>query len=322
MKCKNNDMARHVRVRAVVAYPAVSIAIVVAFALALTSFGPSQITASAATSTPTATATPTTTTTTTAPTTTTTTAPTTTTTTTAPSATTTSAPVPTPIPIPSSAPTTAPVDVPVDHHVLARIDDSNLKANYLLLDAPVSDASQFQTFRVRFKMHNAGSTPMTATPRLEYRPDGSAAYVVVPEKPQIGAPVYVTREWVPSPRLGGGTMQGPLGEDIAVGDLRTGSEGGGLAVSGHRSTGANPDQPITLQPGSYTEQEFTITLSIDAQYLTGYEFRITDGGTALTGSQVAKIRLGAPPALQLSPGQHQGLAVGGPQPAKAARESR
>jgi hypothetical protein len=199
--------------------------------------------------------------------------------------------------------------------VLARIDDTKHQATYLPLDASVADAAQFQTFRVLFKLHNAGITPMTATPQLEYRTAGSATYTLVPEKPLTGAPVYVTREWVRSPGVGGGTVQGPLGDDIVVGDLRTGSEGGGVAVSGHRSTGANPDRPITLPPGAYTEQEFTITLSIDAQYLTGYEFRITEGGKALTGTQVAKIQLGPVPALQLSSGQHQGVAVGGAKPA-------
>jgi predicted CXXCH cytochrome family protein len=113
-------------------------------------------------------------------------------------------------------------------------------------------------------------------------------------------------------------MQGPLGADIAVGELRTGNDGGGLAVRGHRSMGANPDRPITLPAGSYTEQEFTVTLSIDAQYLTGYQLRITDGGTALTGTQVAEIRLGPAPAVQLSPGQRQGIAMVDPTTTRTA----
>jgi hypothetical protein len=326
MNCKNNDVARHVRVRAVVAYPTASFALVVSFALALTSFGPSQTTAAAATSAPTATAAPITTTT--SPTasadpiTTTTAAPSViitpapvVTTAAVPTAIITSAPIPAPIPSPAPLTSTAPNGVPVDHHVLARIDDTELQANYLALDTPVRDAGQFQTFRVRFKFHNAGTAPITVAPQLEYRPDASKGFVVVPDKPQPGAPVYVTREWVPGLGLAGGTMQGPLGEDIAVGDLRTGNEGGGLAVTGHRSMGANPDQPITLPPGSYTEQEFTVTMSIDAQYLTGYELRITNAGTVLAGTQVATIHLGPPPVLQLSPDQHQGVAVGGPKPA-------
>ena len=205
--------------------------------------------------------------------------------------------------------------------MLASVGDSDFLASYLTADANVLDASQFQTFRVRFQVHNDGTDPITATPRLEYRPDGASGFVVVPEQPQLGIPFHVAREWVPSPGLGGGTMQGPLGEDIAAGDFLMPSQVG-KAVDGHHSMGANPDPPITLPAASYTEQEFTVTLTIDAQYLTGYELRITDGGTALTGTQVARIVLGSPPPLQLSPGQRQGVAVGGPQPAKPAGGSR
>jgi len=161
---------------------------------------------------------------------------------------------------------------------------------------------------VRFRLHNAGTAAITATPRLEYRPEGSGSFLIVPEDSKVGVPFHVAREWVPSLGLSGGTMQGPLDEDIAVAKFRTGDEGG-LAVNGHHSMGANPDQPITLPSDSYTEQEFTVKVSMDAEYLTGYEFRITNGGTPLTGTDVATIRLGAPPALVLSPGQRQGVAV-------------
>jgi len=216
---------------------------------------------------------------------------------------------------------TAPGASPVNHHVVARIEGSGFQANYLPVDDIVPDAAQFQTFRVRFQMHNTGTAPITATPRLEYRTAGSGSFAVVPEKTLPGVPFHVTREWVPSLGLGGGTMEGPLGEDIALADLRIGKESG-LALKGHRSMGANPDRKTTLPADSYTEQEFTITLTFDAQYLTGYELRITNAGTPLAGTDVAKIRLGAPPALVLSPGQRQGVAVGGPQPAKAAGGSR
>ncbi len=304
MKRMSKGPVHRIRLRAVVAYPAVSLVLVAAVALALTPFGPSQVMALAAEVTPTATATETPTTTTTADPTTTTTAD--------PSATTTADPSATTIPSPSSGATAA--GVPVDHHVLARIEGAESQASYLPVDAAVTDASQFQTFRVRFKLHNDGTSPETVTPRLEYRTAGGTSYAVVPDKPTVGAPLHVAREWVPSLGLSGGTMQGPLGEDIAVGDFLTGNEGGGLALIGHHSMGVNPDQPITLPTGSYTEEEFTVALSIDAQYLTGYELRITDGGTALTGTDVAVIRLGAAPAVQLSPGQRQGAAVGDPTP--------
>lgn len=310
MKCKNNDMGRRVHLRAVVAYPAVTVTLGVAFAFALTSFGPSQVTALAATPSPTATtaitatsapsAIPSTT------------APATTT----PGATTSPAVVtPSPAAIPSVSTVGTP-GIPVDHHVLGRIEGSGAQVQYLAVDAPITDASQFQSIRMRFKLYNAGSVAITAAPQLEYRLHGSTGYTVVPEALLKGIPFCVDREWVPSGTLAGGTKQSPLGEDIAVDKFLTGNEGGGLAMIGHHSMGANPDQAITLPSDSYTEQEFTVLLTMDAKYLSTYEFRITNGRTALAGSQVATIRLGAPPALKLTPGQHKGVAVAAPKPAR------
>jgi len=310
VKRTNNDKARRIRLRSVVAYPALSVALVVSVALALTPFGPPQVVALAASSIPMET---------TAPSSSTTASPTTTASasaTTAPTPTETTSPTPTETTSPSTI--AAPGAAPGDHHVIARIEGPQLQANYLPVDEPVPDASQFQTFRVRFRLHNAGTVSITHTPRLEFRPEtGAGGFAGVPEKPELGVPFHVTREWVPSLGLGGGTMQGPLGEDIAVADLRIGKEGG-LAVIGHRSMGANPDRPVTLPSDSYTEEEFTVTLSIDAQYLTAYELRITNGGTPLTGTDVATIRLGAPPAVQLSPGQRHGVAVVDPKKTSAA----
>ena len=53
MKNMNKGPARRIRLRAVVAYPAVTVALVAAVALALTPFGPSQVMALAAAATPT-----------------------------------------------------------------------------------------------------------------------------------------------------------------------------------------------------------------------------------------------------------------------------
>ena len=313
VKHMSTGSTRRIRLRGVVAYPAITVALVASVALVLTPFGPAQGMALAALPTPTETSAPTTA----APTTAapTTAAPTTAVPTSAvpTSAVPTSAvPTLTPSPVPGPIPslTAAPGDVPVDHHVLARIEGYDFQTSYLPVDAPVLDASKFQTFRVRFQMHNAGTDPITSTPQLEYRPDGASGFALVPENPQLGVPFYVGREWVPSLGPGGGTNQGPLGEVIAVGDLKMPSQVGQAAV-GHHSMGANPDAPITLPAASYTEQEFTVRLTIDTHYLTGYELRITDGVTALAGTQVARIVLGPPP-LELSAGQRQGLRVGGP----------
>jgi hypothetical protein len=200
--------------------------------------------------------------------------------------------------------------------MLARIKGSGVAPQYLAVDAAISDASQFQSIRMRFKLHNSGTARITAAPQLEYRLHGSVGYTVVPEALLKGIPFRVDREWVPSGAAGGGTKQSPLGEDIAVSKLLTGSQGGGFAVTGHHSMGANPDRVLTMVPGSYTEQEFTVLVTTDAKSLSTYEFRITNGHTMLAGTQVATIRLGAPPAVKLSPGQHKGVAVEAPKPAR------
>jgi predicted CXXCH cytochrome family protein len=318
VKHKNNGMARRIRVRAVVvAYPAVWVALVVSVALALTPFGTSKVMALTPSTAATASATATTTT---SPTPSPAASPTASgTPSLAGTTSSTASPTPSPTANPSPSPggVVAPGATPVDHYVLARIEGSEFQPNYLPVDDSVADAAPFQTFQVRFQLHNAGAAPITATPQLEYRTDGSGGYSVIPEKPLKGIPFHVAREWVPSLGLGAGTMQGPLGADITVADLRIAKEGG-FAVNGHHSMGANPDRPITLPSNSYTEEEFTVTLSIDAKYLTGYELRITDGGTPQAGMAPAKLRLGAPPAVRLSPGQHQGVAVAGPKPTNAA----
>jgi predicted CXXCH cytochrome family protein len=294
VKRMSKGQVRRIRLRAAVAYPSVTVALVAVVALALTSFGPSQATALAATidPTPTATASPTV----------------------DPIPTATASSTVDPIPTATTLPGTVVSPTPglgvspgaafSSHHVVARIAGPALPASYLPIDASVSDASQFQTFRVRFRLNNAGTDPMTATPQLEFSLAGANSFLVVPATPKLGQAFHMAGEWVPS---GTGTTQGPLGEDIAVAGFRMGIEGG-LAMTGHHSMGANPDQPITMPQGSYTEEEFTVATSVDAKYLTGYDFRITNGGAPLT-TDVASISLGAPPVVHLSPGQRQGVPV-------------
>ena len=321
MKHMSMGPTRSLRLRAVVAYPAVSVAAVVVVALALTPFGTSSVMALTTPATPTETSAPTA-----APATT---APATAVPTSAPApaaSVPTSAPAPaTAAPLPALAAVPSPVPGPTpslspaagDHHVVAWIQDPQLPASYLPVDAPALNASPFETFRVRFQVQNTGTFPLTAVPQLEYSVGGSGSYTVVPEKPLVGIPVAVTREWVPSDGLGGGTMQGPLGEDIMVANLRLGA-GSGLAMTGHHSMGANPDQAVTLPSSSYTEEEFTVSLTIDAQYLTSYDLRITGADGKPLSADVATITLGPAPALRLSPGQRQGTSQAAPKATNAA----
>ena len=59
--------------------------------------------------------------------------------------------------------------------------------------------------------------------------------------------------------------------------------------------------------------------TVDAQYLAGYEFRVTDGGAPLAENATAVVLFGAKPPLLLSPGQRDGLDVDDPlTPAQAS----
>ena len=304
-------MPRRIGLRRVVAYPAVTVALVVSVALVLTPFGPSKVMALTPEMVPAATTTA-------SPTPSSTSAPASPSPTSATSSTTSATPSPTANPSPSSGGAVTLGGTSVDHYVLARIEASTFQVNYLQNDVAVTDASRFQTFRVRAQLRNAGADSVTVTPQLEYRTAAGGGYTVVPEMPLKGIPFHVVREWVASLGLGGGTIQGPLGDDIAVGDFQIGNAGS-LAVKGRHSMGANPDQRATLLSASYTEEEFTVTLSMDARYLTGYQLRITNGGTPLTGADVATMRGGGEPAVRLSPGQQRGVAVAAPKKATATR---
>jgi len=46
----------------------------------------------------------------------------------------------------------------------------------------MTDASQSESIRMRFTLHNVGSTTITAAPRLEYRVQGTTTYTVVPKR--------------------------------------------------------------------------------------------------------------------------------------------
>ncbi len=221
-------------------------------------------------------------------------------------------PSPTPVPAPGATmlpmPNSAPASgLEAGQVLLARVTGSPSSAAYLAVDAPATGASQFQTLRVRFGITNPGETDLSVTPRLEFRRQGDTAFTPVPEKATVDVPVHVEREWVASP--GGGTQTGPEGADISTGDLLTCSDSSLTPSAGHHSMAANPDATLTVPAGSCTEEEFTVGLSVDAQYLTGYELRITDGGTALAGEHLAEIDLGETPAVRLSSGQRQGTPV-------------
>lgn len=201
----------------------------------------------------------------------------------------------------------------VSHHVLAVLPTPGSAAVYQKVDAPLPGLVRYQVLRVRFRLHNTGEVPVTVTPLLQYRAKGaSSGFVRVREGAAPGEALHTRREWVRSPS-GVGTVLGPGSVGLDPKDFLMSD--GGAEVVGHRSSGPNPDRSVTLPGGGATEQEFTLGVRAAAEYLTTYELRLTDAGTAL-GSDLATISLGAAPVAALSPGQRQGVATAEPSAAQ------
>ena len=207
--------------------------------------------------------------------------------------------------------------VVVAHDTLATIDRTSLEASYLPADTPILGAQRFDVFRVRFQLRNADTIPVRLTPRLEFRSSGSGAYAVVPENADVGVAFHMYREWTRPPRLHGLSEQGPVSKEIAPEALKVHDtdDTDQMAAPGAHSLEQNPTPPIALEPLSYTEVEFSVEASIDADYLATYDVRVTDGGAALPGAVTATVGVGAKPPLLLSPGQRQGTPAGAPQAA-------
>jgi hypothetical protein len=72
-------------------------------------------------------------------------------------------------------------------------------------------------------------------------------------------------------------------------------------------SGASRRVPVGLAH-TFTEVEFAVRGTVDADWLATYEFRLADSGATLGGPS-ATIALQTKPAVQLSPGQQRGIAV-------------
>lgn len=215
--------------------------------------------------------------------------------------------------------------VVVEHRVLARIDPLTFEASYLPADSPILDAQWSERFRVRFQLRNADTVPVRLTPQLEYRVAGANEYSVLPEEGSVpGIAFFVASEWTRPPSLNGLSKVGPQREDIGVSALEEHDkdEPAQTATPGEHSMGQNPAQPVTLPPLTFSEVEFSVYVTMDAEHLRTYELRVTDAGVALPGAVTATVRLGPEPPPALSPGQRQGTPVDGGRPAPASNGSR
>ncbi len=208
--------------------------------------------------------------------------------------------------------------VAVEHRTLAKVTSPRLDPVYLSEDAPILDEQRFEVFRVRFEVRNPDTVATIWTPRLEFRRLGHAGFAAVPTPDTAdGSAFYAAPEWVVSRVPGEGTEIGPAGAVIDAASLAGDQQGlaGGSPVAGYRSMGANPAPAMDLPGLSWSVVEFSARATVDAAYLAGYEFRLTDAGIPLAGAAVALVWLGPPPAIELTPGQRDGLPPELPSPA-------
>jgi len=215
-------------------------------------------------------------------------------------------PDPSATPEPSATPAPSPVasGLSVTHAWVDTVDDLGKVVAQGPLDKPLPDAARFTVYRVRFQVRNDGDTDVSLDPAIEL---GGGGWTLVPEvDPVPGTAFYAASD--------DGTRFRVHTTPIPVAKLRLDAAGDATAVEGIGSAGQNPMGTFTVPAHSFTEIEFAVRATMDADWGTGYELRLASGGKAVAGAPAAGITMGAKPAVELSPGQKDGRGVKDPVP--------
>ncbi len=205
----------------------------------------------------------------------------------------------------------------IEHRTLARVDRETGAVSYQSEDQPLRNEPLFRVFRLRFQVRNADAVPVPWTPLLQFRPTGATAWTAVPDREyQNGVAFYVAPERLrqqadpTSPDVPDGPENAAIGtSEIKMHDRDDNEE---QPAPGRHSMGPNPAPTMTIPGRSYSEVEFSVRATVAADYLAEYEFRISDAGGGFDGAVTATVQIGPEPPLVLSPGQRQGIWVGGP----------
>ena len=204
--------------------------------------------------------------------------------------------------------------VVVEHWVVGQLDDVSHRATYLAGDSPITDGQRFEVVRVRFQIRNADDLQAGVVPRLEYRRAAGGEFRPVPAlEKSDGVPFYVARESIPATGMVSGSELGPEREVIDASSLVVDDRDGTdeVGVAGQHSMGDNPATSVAMPPRSYTEVEFSVRVTVDADYVAAYQFRITDDGSPIPSAAVADVQMGERPKVDESR-MRDGLPVGGP----------
>lgn len=205
--------------------------------------------------------------------------------------------------------------VVVEHVIVGQVDELTLVPTYREPDTALTGLQRFVNARVRFQLANPDSVTVALVPQIEVRdPAGGplGEFVPLPALDGVtGSPFYVAQEWEPVGGRTVGSELSDLGAPIDGLALRLPLDSTDILTPapGHRSLGPNPAPPLSLPPRTYTEVEFSIRATVDAPYLSDFEFRLTDAGVPIPGATTAAIQTGAEPPLLLSSGQRSGVPV-------------
>lgn len=221
---------------------------------------------------------------------------------------------PTSTPLPTSSPTPAPAESTTTFLIgaglsggpaaLAMLSDPGTPPQYLPAGTPASAVAPFQTLRVAVQLRNGGTDAVTVSPRLEFHLAGTTDFQTIPEAAEPGVALHAAEEWVATDT---GSTPAPATALVSVEELKLPIPEGLTPVPGQRSSGVNPVSAYFIAPGTVSEQEFTVAVSIDAAYGATYELRVTNAGEPISGLSPVQVSMGAEPDTVLSPGQLDGV---------------
>jgi predicted CXXCH cytochrome family protein len=225
--------------------------------------------------------------------------------------------------------------VVIEHRIMAKVDRDTKVATYEPEDGRITEVPEFRVFRVRFRVENPDSTPVTISPLIQYhdQPSAAAAVVALPGVPVFGgaapAPVWVTlAAGGPSEELkfyvaSEASDHRVEAEEIDDTETRThdaedgpaageglyaAAQGGPHEYSkGIHSKGENPAPSVTIGPDGWTEVEFSVRATVWSEYDATYELRLTDGGTAIEPSVTATVTMRSNPDATAAAMSPQGL---------------
>jgi predicted CXXCH cytochrome family protein len=211
----------------------------------------------------------------------------------------------------------------VAHKVVGVIDRKTRALEYKAQDTDLGMAKRFTVIRLRFRVENPDSVPVTITPLIQYH-DAPAAAKAGPSLlplPGFGGLALpgadAGAQWVALPGFGvergearfyvapeardkTKEVDGIDGSETKTQDDDAAQAGTGLQAAaqgktkgpftrGVHSKGENPAPSVTIPADGWTEVEFSVRATGWADFSTEYDLRLTDGGNAIEPSVVATV---------------------------------